>query len=336
MPDGRPRTLMDAFNRGEDETGVQTKDIIAIDGGGTKTLLLRVASDGSVVTARRAGGSNPFDVPDWRKVIAGLMEGQQSQLAAAAFGMAGFGESERLNAELAAAYRQLCPVQHSLHNDADMACRGAFMNRAGVLLLSGTGSMAWGMAADGQTTRIGGWGSLFGDEGSGYWIGRFALSVLSQMIDGRHERRDDFLIRFAAARRWPGDSTLWASSLYEWYASLTEQRPAVAALTAEISRFAEQGCETSRDILRHAAKALSRHVVAARHALGASDLPWSYGGGTLRSPILRENLSQLLGAPLVPRLPPIGGAVLVAAQLAGWHVNEGFVDTLSLALERQI
>ncbi|WP_051535616.1 N-acetylglucosamine kinase [Asaia platycodi] len=175
-------------------------EIIAIDGGGTKTLLLRVRPDATIALCRKAGGSNPFDVPDWRSVVAGLMADQQANLAAAAFGMAGFGESGRLSRELEETLASLCPSPHSIHNDVDMACRGAFLNRPGILLLSGTGSMAWGVGEDGETARVGGWGSLFGDEGSAYWIGRLALARFSHCLDGRVENESGFVSRFSAFR----------------------------------------------------------------------------------------------------------------------------------------
>src|SRR6185436_15466750 len=54
----------------------------------------------------------------------------------------------------------------------------------GINVISGTGSMTYGERA-GTGARVGGWGELFGDEGSAYWIATRALSVFSQMSDGR-------------------------------------------------------------------------------------------------------------------------------------------------------
>jgi len=46
---------------------------------------------------------------------------------------------------------------------------------AGIVLIAGTGSVAWGMGPDGGEARAGGWGHLLGDEGSGYWVVREAV-----------------------------------------------------------------------------------------------------------------------------------------------------------------
>jgi len=312
---------------------VRNNDIVAIDGGGTKTLLLRVRPDASLADIRKAGGSNPFDVPEWRSVITGLLEGQQPYIRAAAFGMAGFGESGRLSRELAQTLGAACPAPHVIHNDVDMACRGAFLNGPGVLLLSGTGSMAWGQDEQGRTARVGGWGSLFGDEGSAYWIGRLALAHLAQVLDGRLPDETGFQARFARMQGWPEEITGCTSALQEWYAGLHEARPAVAALTAGLGRLEEQGCIVSHDLFAQAAEHLARHVHALRHRLDAPHLAWSYAGGTMRSPVLRERITQQCGAPVAPGLPPIGGAVLVAAQLAGWVTDSAFVARLGEALE---
>jgi len=328
-----PGEVPGAFQRFKNGTNVRKTEIIAIDGGGTKTLLLRVRPDATIALCRKAGGSNPFDVPEWRSVVAGLMADQQANLAAAAFGMAGFGESGRLSRELEETLALLCPAPHSIHNDVDMACRGAFLNRPGILLLSGTGSMAWGVGEDGETVRVGGWGSLFGDEGSAYWIGRLALAQLSQCLDGRAEDKSGFVSRFSALHGWPEETALCIAALQEWYANLGEVRPSVAALAVEIGRFAEQGCEVSQDIVTRAAQALARHVHALRHRLNGQTLPWSYAGGTMRNAMLREALARECGAPQAPGLPPIGGAILVAADLAGWKVDSHFIAQLAASLE---
>ena len=55
------------------------------------------------------------------------------------------------------------------------------------MLIAGTGSIAYG-EFDGRTARAGGWGELFSDEGSAYWIAREGLKLFSRMSDGRSAR----------------------------------------------------------------------------------------------------------------------------------------------------
>ncbi|WP_051537129.1 BadF/BadG/BcrA/BcrD ATPase family protein [Asaia prunellae] len=221
-------------------------------------------------------------------MISGLMVGQQERLASAAFGLAGFGESARISMELSETVSVLCPAPHSIHNDVDMACRGAFLNGPGILLLSGTGSMGWGLGTNGQTVRVGGWGSLFGDEGSAYWIGRMALIRLAHCLDGRETAGNDYVSRIAFLQGWPDDKALCTAALQDWYASLDDVRPKVAALAVGIGRLAEQGCVVAREIFEQAAALLAAHVHALRRSLGEPHLRWSYAGGTMQSVVLRE------------------------------------------------
>lgn len=72
-------------------------------------------------------------------------------------------------------------------SDYEIALVGANGERYGVLLLAGTGTVAYGVNREGQSLRIGGWGYQIGDEGSGYWLGLEAIKMLSRVIDGYAE-----------------------------------------------------------------------------------------------------------------------------------------------------
>ena len=69
--------------------------------------------------------------------------------------------------------------------DVRAAYEDAFPNGEGVLLIAGTGSVAWGMGSDGEPIQVGGWGKLLGDEGSGHWIGMRGLQHVMAAYDGR-------------------------------------------------------------------------------------------------------------------------------------------------------
>lgn len=65
------------------------------------------------------------------------------------------------------------PAQNFLLlHDAPIAHAGAFRGGPGVVVIAGTGSVAYALAGDGRTRTSGGWGYLFGDEGSAFWIAR--------------------------------------------------------------------------------------------------------------------------------------------------------------------
>src|SRR6185295_15088736 len=100
-------------------------------------------------------------------------------------GVAGAGrETERQELWQALVSRDLAD-EVVIHSDFSVALDDAFGDGPGVLLISGTGSVAFGRGPTGATARCGGWGPVFGDEGSGAWIGRRALGIVTAASDGR-------------------------------------------------------------------------------------------------------------------------------------------------------
>lgn len=72
--------------------------------------------------------------------------------------------------------------------DAMTALYGAFEGSEGIILISGTGSVLYGYS-NGKITRVGGWGRIIGDEGSGYWIGKRALNLVMKEFDERKKNK---------------------------------------------------------------------------------------------------------------------------------------------------
>ncbi|MBV1833599.1 N-acetylglucosamine kinase [Novacetimonas pomaceti] len=310
--------------------------ILALDSGGTKTLLLVVDRNANIVSARRGTGSNPFDQPRWREVLAELLADVPAHVAGAAFGLAGYGESVTITARQDAAVHEILGLptdRYIVRNDVEMACTGAFAGAPGVLILSGTGSMAWAMDETGRNLRVGGWGPLFGDEGSAFWIGREALSLLTQALDGRDGDAHPFIAPMCRSMNLPTSPAAAGAALLEWYGGLSHERSAVAALAHGVCEMAMNGNEQACRILDRAARHLARHVTVARRGLSRPELPWSHTGGTFNNPYLRQAMTRLCGQPQPPRLPPIGGGILRAARQAGWATDAPWTDHLASALK---
>ncbi|AZI44818.1 hypothetical protein EHF33_18010 (plasmid) [Deinococcus psychrotolerans] len=304
--------------------------VLGLDGGGSKTALAYVNAEGEVVGPFYAPGINPFDRPDWQAVLTALLSAHPAPgpLHRAALGLPGYGESREISARQDALSAELlpgCPL--STMNDVEAAFTGAFAGGPGVLLLAGTGSMAWADDGVGRL-RVGGWGEGFGDEGSAYWTGRRALSLASQALDGRHADAE-----FAQALLTPllsGPPT--QPGLLEWYYAQAHPRSAVAALARSVNELAGDGQLTAHAILLDAADLLAQHVSAARQQLGKPDLPWSYAGSVLGSRTVLETLTTLLGEPQVPALLPLGGALFHAAAQAGFGTDADWQRRVRTAL----
>src|SRR4051812_11326281 len=166
---------------------------VGIDGGGTRATALVIDAEG-VVLGRAHGGPAlvsavaPTARADALAALAteALAQAATEQVAAVmCCAVAGVGrEPER--AALEAALRSIAPARDVfVTTDAEAALYDAFGDQQGILLIAGTGSIAWGRGADGRLARCGGWGHILGDEGSGYAIGRAGLRAVMHAHDGR-------------------------------------------------------------------------------------------------------------------------------------------------------
>jgi N-acetylglucosamine kinase-like BadF-type ATPase len=207
-----------------------------------------------------------------------------------------------------------------LTTDAEIALGGATDCQPGVVIISGTGSIAIGLNARGEKARSGGWGPTLGDEGSGYDIGRRALGAAMAAYDGRI------------------DETVLTARICDYFqvASPTElpkvvydnQRDAVrlAPLSRIVEEAAGEGDRVAIEILGEAAWELARAVVAVieRLHMQAESFPVCYvgsvfkGGELILAPMRKSILQFAPGAEVrSPLYPPAIGAVKLALKQRG-------------------
>jgi N-acetylglucosamine kinase-like BadF-type ATPase len=196
-------------------------------------------------------------------------------------------------------------------HDAEIALTGATAGAPGIIVIAGTGSMAFGRNSAGRTARAGGWGYVFGDEGGGFDIARQALRAALRMEEGWGPKTSlrDSLLNATSSK---DANTL----LHRLYAS-EFSRPEVAALSQLVTECAENGDTVALEILREAAAALSLYVEGVHRNLFTSERCSGicYIGGVFRSrPLLdffREALQQQLSVkPAKPRFSPAAGALI--------------------------
>ena len=158
--------------------------VIGIDAGGTKTVCLLANEHGEILARARGEGANLQAVGELQvekilhTVMAQAIGDRRIVPAAICLGIAGV-DRPHDNAIIRGIMRRIglkAPVL--VVNDALVALvAGAGDEGPGIVLIAGTGSICYGRNAAGQAARAGGWGYLLGDEGSGWWIGREALTV---------------------------------------------------------------------------------------------------------------------------------------------------------------
>jgi N-acetylglucosamine kinase-like BadF-type ATPase len=302
---------------------------LGVDGGGSKTEFVLVDGEGRLL-ARHHEGSAYYLETGLDALRAMLARGLARVLAdaglaagavyAAFFGLPAYGEDRAQTAALDAIATPGLPRERTgCDNDMVCAWAGALGGGDGINVVCGTGSIAYGRWA-GQAARAGGWGELFGDEGSAYWVAREALGLFSRMSDGRLPRGP----LHEALRRHYGledDLDLCAHI----YGSDGAARSRIAGLARHVAGLAQQGDAASRAIFARGAAELAALVRALRARLqvpAEAPLAYSCTGSLFRDPalVLQPLRAELEAQPglryLAPQLSPAGGAALLAARHA--------------------
>ena len=207
-------------------------------------------------------------------------------------------------------------------NDALIALAGATGGEPGLVVIAGTGSIAFGRNAAGKTARAGGWGYIFGDEGSGFDIARAALRAALRFEEGWGPPTPLHKILIEETRSADANDVL-----HRFY---TEDfpRPRIAALSKLVDRAAADGDTSAIQILESAAQDLALFAGAVRKQLVAAGEPArvSYIGGVFRSSTVLERFRML--AELVegnhvaaPVYGPAAGALLEAYRASNARVT---------------
>lgn len=308
--------------------------VIGIDAGGTKTVCQLADQDGGVLAEARGPGANLQSTGELHveKVLHHLIT-QTTQAAAqwpvaVCVGMAGVDRAGEA-AVVRDILTRLAPRSHIVVvNDALVALEAGLPGAPGVVIIAGTGSIAYGRNRDGRAARAGGWGYLLGDEGSGFWLGRQALRAVVRSSDGRgpHTRLTPrVLAHYGVAR--PQDLV---REVYDG----RFQPSTVAAIASEVNAAAEEGDEIALRLIDTGARELSLAARSVCDQLALTHGPVVLAGGMFRAvPRLRQRVvSHLTGrwpgmlvSPLTGE-PASGAVSLALAAAAGTLVLPTYLD----------
>ena len=269
--------------------------VIGVDGGGTLSRAVVLDERGAEVgRAERPGSVVTQEAPG--DAVRAVCEAARSAVDEAGLalpgavlwaGLAGAGrEKARVSVSDALASTGLADRVH-VGTDAEAALQDAFGDGPGILLIAGTGSIAWGRGMDAAWVRVGGWGQSIGDEGSGYAIGVAALQHVLRAHDGRDpptSMAEQVLAQSGAAD---------AAALVGWIESASKGE--VAALVPVVTAAAARLDSAAISILGRAVTELEAHVGSILERTGPWDAPaplvvWGgllQEGGALRSATLQ-------------------------------------------------
>jgi N-acetylglucosamine kinase-like BadF-type ATPase len=301
--------------------------VLGIDVGGTKTVCLLADDDGRVLAEGREEGANLQGAGELtlEKVLHSVMEktleGTDVIPSAICLGIAGVDRASDEKVVRSIMGRIGYKARILVVNDALIALQAGVGDRPGIVIVSGTGSIAYGRNEQGEASRAGGWGYVLGDEGSGYWIGRLALRAVVRHADGRGRvtsLTSRLLEHFGVQRA--------AELIHQVYHE--EVSPKSIAAAAQYVQYArDEGDMVATGILHRAADELIAAATAVMTRLELTDKPFTFvlSGGMFKAvPWLADQMQLLLPAlarkSTVMRLdaPPALGAVrLAVAELHG-------------------
>ena len=285
--------------------------VLGIDGGGTNTRA--VIAQGGTVLARAQGGSIKR-----LRVGAEVAEANLRTLLREVFDIAGLGAVDAASAGVASAsmpgvkewitevFRDFGVRQSEVVGDEVIALDAAFHGGAGILQIAGTGSNCIGRMATGERESVGGYSSVLGDEGSGYWIGLHGVREALRAYDAG----EPSVILDRVGAEWGTSSLEELVNVGNATANLGNTIPApdFSALAPIISTAAEEGDAVATRVLLQAAADLAdfillvRHKLRQRHGL-TEEVPAAFTGGVLeKMGIVRARLTELLkqAAPEMP------------------------------------
>ena len=301
---------------------------LGVDGGGTKTEFVCIDDTGQVVARAMTGTTYHLQVgldaavsrlTEGVAAVCGQLSISPRDLDNSFFGLPAFGEDAAIDPQLDAACGRI--LGHGRYRcDNDMVCgwAGSLGCADGINLVAGTGSIGYG-ERQGRKARVGGWGEIFSDEGSAYWIAVQGLNAFTRMSDGRLAV-GALKAAFSTSLDLGADLDICARIMGE--NGMT--RDEIAGLAPIVSQAAEAGDPSAAEILDLAGWHLAHMAQALRRQLDFAPgetvlLSWSGGVLTkqqaVRAAFLLHLKQQAPYEVIEPRHEPAVGAALYAGLL---------------------
>jgi N-acetylglucosamine kinase-like BadF-type ATPase len=305
---------------------------LGIDGGGSKTTCA-IGDGRSTLATVVAGPSNITRVEEVRarqslheaihKACAAAQI-EPRQIDCACIGVAGAGRKEVAEA-VRKIVAEVISGQIEVVGDMAVAMAAAFGAAPGVIVIAGTGSIAYGRNQQGITARAGGWGFAISDEGSAHWIGRAAVAASLRESDETAEQRGDE--PEDASSLFRELKAAWNLRSLEQFVRTANSSPDFAALLPAIISAAERGNDLARHVLEQASSELcqlARIVIRRLFTESEADstlIKLAMIGGVFRhSAVVRQSFTEEVCKfdPRIQMTPeivePVQGALLMARE----------------------
>lgn len=313
---------------------------IGVDAGGTKTAFVLVDSKAQIVS-HYVGSAANYMVNGLDGVVNVLVKGinkllheglvTSNQLSGAFISIAGFKDIQEDVLPITKLMKDKLPIKKFvLGNDVENAFAGSLGGKAGIQIIAGTGSIGYGRNTLKEEFRSGGWHhELYGDEGSGYWIGIKLLQAFSKQADGRMPKtllynhlkkvlnlNDDYELIKLVVEKWQSDRTK------------------IASLSKECTTLALDNDVIALNIFKETVDELNLIIQAIKKKLMSNEhVQVSYVGGVFNAEkfvlnplkeLLKENDCSLVK----PQYSALAGSVILALELNHKKISKEIKENL--------
>lgn len=255
--------------------------IAGIDGGGTTTRVICGDLSGKEISRKIFGplNLNSIGLDNFRNLLGDILAylREVGECKALCMGAAGISNQAMVEA-VSQAMAKADLKTWKLLGDHEIALYGALSGKEGMILISGTGSIGFGKNRDGQEARIGGWGHLIGDQGSGYALGRQALIAVAKEVDGYGPKT--LMSKFIFQEKGLKDRENIIPFVY------SKDKQSVADLAKIVDQAGRLGDPVADFILRQNALELKDMVLALYRQLGFDQVRLAMLGGMLEADTL--------------------------------------------------
>ncbi|MEN1967378.1 BadF/BadG/BcrA/BcrD ATPase family protein [Lentibacillus sp. N15] len=322
--------------------------IIAIDGGGTKTNAVLADDTGSIYAYSSTGPTNPNTISGevleqtLQLLFADLKKQASESFAKVTTVFAGIaGASSPQNAkQLQFSLEQISPANASITVEIDTvnALYSGTYGKPGMVQIAGTGAISFGINQHRHRERVGGWGYLLGDEGSGYAIGQQGIIAVLKAYDGRGEQTILTKIvsqYFGVARGEEIIQHVYSSAI---------PKVEIAAAAKLVFQAYKQNDPVAKEIIHRASRELCWSVRTLYRKLfsGEKTILVLCGGIFSESSIIPQHIKKDLFQShqqiemVLPKLPPVGGAVIGAYLACEITITNKVIENLIENFKKRI
>ncbi|WP_067730804.1 N-acetylglucosamine kinase [Oceanobacillus damuensis] len=313
--------------------------VLGIDGGGTKTVAAIADSSGKVVAQTTVGSTNPNsstakDLDDtFMELFSNLRKELQADfdhITHLFAGIAGAGNEENKH-DLTEIIKRFVPTLTSLQvvPDPINALYSGTLGEPGIVQISGTGSVTYGIDSEQRHARVGGWGYLLGDEGSGYDIGRQAILAVLKAYDGRGSETNLTKLVFTHFNTENPQDIIG-----KIYGSNTPKNE-ISAITKLLFQAYHENDSVADRIVETAAEEMMFSIQTLYRKLFSKDdkVEVVLCGGVFNEYAVVDQIKKRLKnhtelTVVLPKMPPVGGSLIGAYLLNGTAPDSDIINNI--------